>query len=329
MSASRVLSVSDWNPSAVRYMQPRVNDRGGKGITIISNQTGRSLHLSTPLLMTWGVSDYTDEKTGESDGKFTMSLNFPNADYSNKQSEDFLEKLLEFEERIIDDAVKHTDAWFGKERSREVIKDSFYPFVKYPRDKLTKKLDKSKSPNIRVKVPNYGGEWKNIEIYDTKQQLLFPCDNDNITPIELIPKKSQVACVIQCGGVWTAGGNSWGVIWKLNQCVVKPPVDVSIFGKCNVMLSEGEIETLESQPETDQSDTQQEDTVADTVSKTVETVVDDSDEEVEPEPEPEPAPAPAPKKKVVKKAAPPPEDDSEEAPAPTPKKKVVKKKASA
>ena len=76
MSASRVLSVSEWNPSAVRYMQPRVNDRGGKGITIISNQTGRSLHLSTPLLMTWGVSDYTDEKTGESDGKFTMSLNF-------------------------------------------------------------------------------------------------------------------------------------------------------------------------------------------------------------------------------------------------------------
>lgn len=321
MSASRVLSVSDWNPSAVRYMQPRVNDRGGKGITIISNQTGRSLHLSTPLLMTWGVSDYTDEKTGESDGKFTMSLNFPNADYSNKQSEAFLEKLLEFEERIIDDAVKHTDAWFGKERSREVIKDSFYPFVKYPRDKLTKKLDKSKAPNIRIKVPNYGGEWKSMEIYDTKQQLLFPCDNENITPIELIPKKSQVACVIQCGGVWTAGGNSWGVIWKLNQCVVKPPVDVSIFGKCNVMLTEGEIETLESQPDADQGEVSHDDPVTET--KTTDTVVDDSDEE----PEPEPAPAPAPKKKVVKKAAPPPEDETEEAPAP--KKKVVKKKASA
>lgn len=327
MSASRVLSVSDWNPSAVRYMQPRVNDRGGKGITIISNQTGRSLHISTPLLMTWGVSDYTDEKTGESDGKFTMSLNFPNADYSNKQSEAFLEKLKEFEEHIIDDAVKHTEAWFGKDRSREVIKDSFFPFIKYPRDKLTKKLDYSKAPNIRVKVPNYGGEWKNLEIYDTKQQLLFPSDNENLTPIDLIPKKSQVACVIQCGGIWTAGGNSWGVIWKLNQCVVKPPTDVSIFGKCNVMLSESEIETLETQPEADPAAVNEDEVEVfeSTSSDKKDTAVEDSDEEEEPAP----APAPAPKKKVVKKAAPPPEDDADEEPAPAPKKKVVKKKASA
>lgn len=328
MSASRVLSVSDWNPSAVRYMQPRVNDRGGKGITIISNQTGRSLHISTPLLMTWGVSDYTDEKTGESDGKFTMSLNFPNADYSNKQSEAFLEKLKEFEDHIVDDAVKHTEAWFGKERSREVIKDSFFPFIKYPRDKLTKKLDYSKAPNIRVKVPNYGGEWKNLEIYDTKQQLLFPSDNENLTPIDLVPKKSQVACVIQCGGIWTAGGNSWGVIWKLNQCVVKPPTDVSIFGKCNVMLSEGEIETLETQPEADPAAVNEDEVEVfeSTSSDKKDTAVEDSDDE---EPAPEPAPAPAPKKKVVKKAAPPPEDDAQEEPAPAPKKKVVKKKASA
>ena len=324
MSASRVLSVSDWNPSAVRYMQPRVNDRGGKGITIISNQTGRSLHISTPLLMTWGVSDYTDEKTGESDGKFTMSLNFPNADYSNKQSEAFLEKLKEFESHIVDDAVKHTEAWFGKERSREVIKDSFFPFIKYPRDKLTKKLDYSKAPNIRVKVPNYGGEWKNLEIYDTKQQLLFPSDNENLTPIDLVPKKSQVACVIQCGGIWTAGGNSWGVIWKLNQCVVKPPTDVSIFGKCNVVLSESEIETLETQPEADPAVVNEDEVEVfeSTSANKKDTVVDDSSDD-------EPAPAPAPKKRVVKKAAPPPEDDADEEPAPAPKKKVVKKKASA
>ena len=278
--------------------------------------------------MTWGVSDYTDEKTGESDGKFTMSLNFPNADYSNKQSEAFLEKLKEFEDHIVDDAVKHTEAWFGKERSREVIKDSFFPFIKYPRDKLTKKLDYSKAPNIRVKVPNYGGEWKNLEIYDTKQQLLFPSDNENLTPIDLVPKKSQVACVIQCGGIWTAGGNSWGVIWKLNQCVVKPPTDVSIFGKCNVMLSEGEIETLETQPEADPAAVNEDEVEVfeSTSSDKKDTAVEDSDDE---EPAPEPAPAPAPKKKVVKKAAPPPEDDAQEEPAPAPKKKVVKKKASA
>ena len=92
-----VLPVSEWNTSGIRYMQPKVNDRGGKSINIISTQTNRSLHVSTPLMMTWGISDYVDEKTGESDGKFSMSLNFPNGDYETKNTTEFLNKLKAFE----------------------------------------------------------------------------------------------------------------------------------------------------------------------------------------------------------------------------------------
>jgi hypothetical protein len=64
-----VLSVSEWNTDSIRYMQPKVNERGGKSINIISTQSNRSLHISTPLMMTWGIADFVDEKTGESDGK--------------------------------------------------------------------------------------------------------------------------------------------------------------------------------------------------------------------------------------------------------------------
>jgi len=62
-SAPIVLSNSDWNTSSIRYMQPKINDRGGKSINIISTQSNRSLHISTPLMMTWGISDFVDEKT--------------------------------------------------------------------------------------------------------------------------------------------------------------------------------------------------------------------------------------------------------------------------
>ena len=82
MSANpRVVTTGEWDTAAVRYMKPRVSDRGLTTVSVISGQTGRSLYLSTPLIMTWGVSDYVDEKTGESDGKFKMSLAFPGADY--------------------------------------------------------------------------------------------------------------------------------------------------------------------------------------------------------------------------------------------------------
>jgi hypothetical protein len=76
-SKNIVLSVADWDTSAIKYMAPKVNDKGGKSINVLSKQTNRSLHITTPLMMTWGISDFIDDK-GESDGKYQISLNFPN-----------------------------------------------------------------------------------------------------------------------------------------------------------------------------------------------------------------------------------------------------------
>ena len=243
-----VLTVSEWDTSSIRYMQPKVNERGGKSINIISTQSNRSLHLSTPLMMTWGISDFVDEK-GESDGKFSMSLNFPNADFSTKATDEFLNKLKQFENQILDDAVKNSEAWFGEEMSREVAKHTFFPFLKYTKDKLTKKSDTTKPPSIRVKVPNYNNRW-GVEIYDTSATRICPCDNENMTPMDFIPKKSNVACVVQCGGLWF-GGKGWGLTWKLVQCVVKPQEVVSVFGQCHIKLSSDELKLIEKPPKVD------------------------------------------------------------------------------
>ena len=109
-----VVSVADWEPNAIRYMQPKVNERGGKSINLISTQTNRSLHVSTPLMMTWGIADFVDEKTGESDGKYSMSLNFPNGDYATAATNQLLEKMKAFETQILNDAVKNSEAWLAR-----------------------------------------------------------------------------------------------------------------------------------------------------------------------------------------------------------------------
>jgi len=314
-SAPIVLPVNQWNTSSIRYMQPKINDRGAKSINIISTQTNRALHISTPLMMTWGISDFTDEKTGESDGKFTISLNFPNEQYKTEATTDFLKKLKEFENQILDDAVKNSEVWFGEELSRDVVKHNFFPFIKYSKDKNTKKLDLTKPPSIRAKVPNYDGRWA-IEIYDTNQKLIFPCDNDRMTPQDFITKLSKVACVLQCGGLWF-GGKGWGVTWKLNQCVVKPQEIISVYGKCHIALSTDEITTMDKPVAETEVDDDEEAVPASTPSQTL---VEDSDEEEEAEP----APAPV-VKKVVKKVEAPVEVSAEPATEPA-KKKVVKKK---
>lgn len=327
MSASStpiVLSADAWTTTSIRYMQPKINDRGGKSINIISTQSNRSLHISTPLMMTWGISDFVDEKTGESDGKFSMSLNFPNDDYRTSSSDQFLAKLKAFENQILDDAVKYSDAWFGEELSREVVKHNFFPFLKYSKDKMTKKVDLTKPPSIRARVPNYNNRW-GIEIYDTQSKLLFPCDNDNMTPMDFVPKKSQVACVLQCGGLWF-GGKGWGITWKLNQCVVKPQEVVSVFGKCQIQLSSDEINKMDTEPAcTVDEENEDVPVLAPKTTTTTTTQVDDSDDEAsvhnadEPVVEEQAEPV---KKKIVKKVVPQPESVVDDAP----KKKIVKKK---
>ena len=323
MSKPIVLSTSEWDTNALKFMPPKVNDKGMLSINLISTQTNRALHISTPMMMTWGISDYDDGSGG--DGKFTMTLNFPTEDYRKPSTDAFLEKIKDFENTILDQAVKNSELWFGEEMSREVCKHSFFPFLKYAYIKGTKKIDPTKSASIRAKVPCYQGKW-GLELYDTNDNMIFPCDNDRVTPVDFVPKLSQVACVLQCGGIWK-GGKGWGLTWKAIQCVVKPREVVSVYGQCRVKLSDEDRGAIASQSIQDADD----EDVVQSSQVTHDVTAEDSDEEGDdiditatqqdhdelPE-----EPVPAPKKKVVKKKKE--VEETEEVPAP--KKKVVRKK---
>ena len=232
-SQSQILSIENWNPKANKYMPPKLNEKGGKMINVISTQSNRSIHLIMPLMKTWGISDFIDDK-GEPDGKFTMDLNFPLDGATTSETDEALNKLKEFEENLLNDAVTNSEAWFGKKQSREIVEYSYFPFLKYKKNKDTKAIDYSRPPSLKPKVPKYGNDWK-IEIYDTNLNLLFPSPNYE-TPIELVPKSSNVASVIACGGIWV-GGKGWGLTWKVVQLVVKPQIMESVFGKCHIPMA--------------------------------------------------------------------------------------------
>jgi hypothetical protein len=90
----------------------------------------------------------------------------------------------------------------------------------------------------------------------------------------------------------------------LTQCIVKPPVNVSVFGKCHITLSEVEKEKImESAPDVENEEDGAPPSASQPLTRQEAVAVEDSEDE-ESEPEPEPAPAPAPKKKkVVRKKA--------------------------
>ena len=74
-------------------------------------------------MMSWGISDY------DNNGKYFISLNFPME--KTAVTEEFLLKLKELETRMIDEAEKCSELWFGEIVPRSAIEYSFNRIVKY------------------------------------------------------------------------------------------------------------------------------------------------------------------------------------------------------
>ena len=310
--ADTIIDGTLFNSNNVKYSAPKANTSGGKSITVLNKLSNTGLRISTPLMLTWGASDFVDE-SGKGNGKFEMSLQFPNdPEDKNEDTNALLKNLIEFENKIKTDALKFSKEWFGKiHRSSEVVDALWTPMLKYSRDKNTGEPNLSKAPVLRVKIPQWEGVWKS-EIYDEDGAKLFPDSMSQVTPLDFIKKGTQVATIIQCGGLWFANGK-FGMTWKLIQAVVQKP-RANIVGQCFIKLKKSDKDRLKSQPAVEEE--------ADDV---VTTLVDDSDAD-EPdevshgaaaeEPVHAPEPTHAPPVEVVV-----PEPVAEQ------KKKVIKKKA--
>jgi len=298
MSNDQIVTVSTYSPSTdIMYAKAKLNPSGGKNIAILNSKMRKNTMLSTPLMLTWGMSEYKDDKTNKV--SYELSLQFPNTDYPDKDGEVFLEKMREFEAKIKADAVINCKDWFNKQKmSAEVVDALWTPMLKYPKNKESGEFDYARAPTLRVKVPYWEGDWK-IELYDMEQRQLWPSEELD-SPTDLIPKLTRVACVIQCGGIWFANGK-FGVTWKLFQAVVKPPQ--SLRGKCHIRLTDGDKERMATSGTGNFKDEEHH-----SDDDNVGVAVQDSDDEgpsqpvqAAPAPEPEPvaAPAAAPVKKTI------------------------------
>ena len=221
------------------YTKPKLNANNGKMIGILNKHNMKSLYLSTPLMLTWGVNEYTDDKTGKK--TFDMALQFPNQEYDNPECSAFLKNMQELEKRIKDDAITNCKEWLNKPKMvAEAVEALWTPMLKYPRDKATEEPDHSRAPSLKVKIPYWDEVFKNVELYNEASVQVFPNDDNNSIG-EYIVKGTNVATLIQCGGIWVANGK-FGVTWKLFQAVVKPRTTLS--GKCHIVLTEKDKEKL-------------------------------------------------------------------------------------
>ena len=247
-SESIISGVSMNAETDTKYAKVKVNNSGGKSVGILNSSSNTVLHVQTPLMLTWGVNENTDKKTGEVQS-YTMALQFPSDEYKTPQVNKFFANMQQFEAKIKRDAIANSKEWFGKAMSAEVINAIFTPMLYYSKNPQTGEPDLTKNPTLKVKLPFYDGEWKGIEIYDTENTTLFPGNPDGKTPKDIIIKGSDVSLIMTCGGLWFAGG-AFGVTWRLFQAVLKPKA--TLRGKCHIVLDEDEQKRIAAPSKTTQ-----------------------------------------------------------------------------
>jgi hypothetical protein len=251
---STIVSPSEFNPTDnMIYTKPKINSVGGKSIGIINSSTKRSLMISTPMMLNWGVNVFENANGSNS---YSISLQFPRDEFASEATNQFLNMLKNMEDKILQDAVTNSKDWFGKSQSREVVEAFWNPILKYPKDPDTKDPDPTRSPTVKVKLPTWDGEYK-FELFDPQNNLLIPSE-DGKTPDAVIQKASNIACVLQCGGIWMANGN-FGVSWKLFQGVYKENVHLQVGkGVCHVPLSAEDTNKFNGSSDDDNSTTSNE-----------------------------------------------------------------------
>jgi len=310
--AERIVDGAQFNAENIMYTAPKASAQGGKSVNILNKTTKTTLTLSTPLMLTWGASDFKKDGEEVGNGRYELSLQFPNEEYKTPDTEAFLRNMKAFEEKIKADALIYSKEWFGKvHKSAEIIEELFTPLLKYPKNKATGEYDYSKQPTIRLKLPQWEGVWK-TEIYDEESNRLYPStENPGLTPLDYLKKGSNIASLIQFAGIWFVNGK-FSASWKLVQAVVQKP-RAQLQGQCFIKLKTQDKEKLKNQTVKDEDEP-----------LVISTKVDDSDEEQDeddedveeeeempapPVPVQAPAPVPVPvveeskvvKKRVVKK----------------------------
>ena len=172
--AETIVDGTQFNAANIKFTAPKANASNGKSVNILNKLTNTGLRVSTPLMLTWGATDFKDEKSGLGNGKFEMALQFPSAEYPSEEANAFLANMRALEKKIKSDALTYSKEWFGKVHSSpEVIDALWTPMLKYSKDKSSGESDLSKAPTLRIKLPVWEGNWR-CEIYDEDGHTLFP-----------------------------------------------------------------------------------------------------------------------------------------------------------
>ena len=220
-----ILKPKNFDPNLLEFSEVKTNKYGGKAVYVRYN--GNKLRLQTPkMILPYGLNEdeMTDPKTNEVIGhKYSVNLSFKNIDRSNDDSlpikvQNNARRLNEFHQmlglvdaRVVKEGTKNSMPWLKmKSAQAAVVKALFNDTIKESRDKQTQEPDGKWPDTFKAKIPFYDGVFK-TEVYSE--------DREEVDLKENLVKRAETASLLECTGIWFAGGK-FGIGWKVVQIQV-------------------------------------------------------------------------------------------------------------
>jgi hypothetical protein len=292
--SSTVVAPESFSVSNVTFSAPKMLDSGGKQAYL--NYNGRPLIMQIgPLETPFGLSVF--DKVPGAAPKYSVDLKLRGYDdpVTNPNTATIYNALHSLDEFMIEQGVKNSVSWFKGSKSRDVLSELYTNTVRFSKD--SEGNVKPYPPTVKLQLRQRDGKFETL-VYDDKKRPMT-----DIPLEDILVKGTLMTALVQCTGVWFAGGK-FGLSWKAVQ-IRADKVPESIRG---FAFLDGPAEAL-AKPAAKAAPAP-----APAASTNSFAALHD-DDEVEDDEE---VPAAV--------AAPPAEEDDEEAPLPVPKKPAVLKK---
>lgn len=211
MNLSAVMRPRDLTVTGLTYTDAKPLTNGGKQVFV--NFNNKTIKLQTPtMVLPYDLGHY--EETGKPAPLYdVMNLSFRNKD-SDEEIATFYNAIHKFDEAVLEKAVTQAMSWFKKTKiNPETLRELYTPMIKIPLDKETMEPTDKYPPTFKIKVP---ADATKCPVYDEKCNEMQDIGKLD----QVIVKGTMVRVIIQCTGIWFAGGK-FGCSWKALQIQIK------------------------------------------------------------------------------------------------------------
>ena len=216
MSQTLTMLPNEINTNEIKLSELKSLSSGAKIMYLNYGNFNQPIYIQTPPMeLLWDASYFADS---DDSGKYSCKLNYKGFD-SVKDINDFLEKMKQIDNCLIDLGVKNSKKWFsGKSLSKDTIEQLYTPMVKYSVNTETGEINDKFPPSFAFKVHKKRNKHL-CKFFNEKRELQNPDDAtvDNYVNVpELLKKGTNMTLLLKCNGLWFAGGK-FGCTWKAEQ----------------------------------------------------------------------------------------------------------------